>query len=208
LKLDSAEIDAQAQRISKPELVTLALGERGGANQAVDTEDVAIRAHQLAPTAFAWRRYPEQINLEWVRVALNDAKLAGLAQGKGRAGWVLTDRGVAWLRKNREHLLEALGQSAESGGAIVKRPESQHAERERIRIARTSAWRKWAAGEEVGPAEASAVFRVDQYTLLNNRIMKVRALRELFEGDSELDRFLSEMAEQVPLTTTGEDAGT
>ncbi len=183
--------------ISKPELVTLALGELGAAREPVDTEDVAVKAHELAPTAFAWRRYPEHINLELVRVALVDAtraKSGSLAHGRGRGGWVLTDYGVAWLDRNRERLLSALGRPSHTGAVKIKQPETQHRERERIRLTRLDAWRKWGVDLDVSDAEASSVFRVDQYTAANTRLTKVRALRQLFDGDPELEPFLTEMA--------------
>jgi hypothetical protein len=193
-------------QISKPELVTLAVGELDGARNPVDTEDVAVRAHGLAPTAFAWRRYPTFVNLELVRVALVDAsrpKSGQTVQGRGRGGWLLTDAGVTWYKANRDRLLSALGAPSSGGGATVKQPESAHRERERIRVKGTVAWKKWSAEVPVGPIEGSQVFRVDQYTTTHNRVIKVRALLELFEGDAELGTFLREMAAGVDVPQSG-----
>lgn len=186
-----------APAISKPALVTLALGELGGAAGPVDTEDIAVKARELSPTAFAWRRYPDLINLELVRVALVDAsrpKSGSTVQGRGRGGWMLTDRGVAWFQRTREPLLTALRSPVDSERATVKQPETQHRERERVRVARTEAWGKWSSGSPVTPPEGGHVFRIDQYTTANNRLTKVRALRELFEGDPSLTAFLDAMA--------------
>lgn len=197
---DRSEQSSTVLAVSKPELVTLALGEVGGAREPIDTEDVALKAHELAPTAFAWRRYPDHINLELVRVALVDAsrpKSGAMVQGRGRGGWVLTDAGVTWLALRRLKLLEALGRSTSSGGARVKQPETQHRERERIRVTRLDAWRKWSLDSLVTDAEASAVFRVDQYTTPNTRVTKIRTLRDLFADDYELGRFVNAMAAQI-----------
>ncbi len=199
-----AESDGVVRNLSKPELVTLALGELGADHHPVDTEDVAVKARELAPTAFAWRLYPQHINLELVRVALVDAsrvKSGSFVQGRGRGGWMLTDQGVAWLQVNRDRLLIALGRSSGPGGVKIKQPETQHRERERIRLTRSDAWRKWSSGSVASVAEASNVFRIDQYTSEHNRLAKVRTLRQLFTGDSDLDRFLLEMA---ALIQTGE----
>jgi len=199
-----AESDGVVRNLSKPELVTLALGELGADHHPVDTEDVAVKARELAPTAFAWRLYPQHINLELVRVALVDAsrvKSGSLVQGRGRGGWMLTDQGVAWLQVNRDRLLIALGRSSGPGGVKIKQPETQHRERERIRLTRSDAWRKWSSGSVASVAEASNVFRIDQYTSEHNRLAKVRTLRQLFTGDSDLDHFLLEMA---ALIQTGE----
>jgi hypothetical protein len=164
--------------ISQPDLVTLAVSELGGASRAIDTEEVAVKARELSPRAFAWRLYPEHINLELVRVALVGASRASLVQGRGRGGWVLTDRGVEWIRIRRERLLSALGKTGVEGSARVKQPETQHRERERIRIGRSDAWHKWNA---------------DQYTSATNRLTKVRTLRVLFAGDPDLGQFLDAM---------------
>lgn len=185
--------------------MALALGELGAATRPVDTEDVAVKAHELAPTAFAWRKYPDHINLELVRVALVDAsrpKSGGLAQGRGRGGWVLTDAGVFWLAANRSRVLESLGRRPEAGGARVKRPETLHAERERIRVTRSDAWHKWLSGGEVTVLDAEAVFRVDHYTAANTRTTKIRALRDLFTDDAELDPFLAVMAARATSNAT------
>lgn len=150
-------MSSRAAAISKPELVTLALGELGGSRAAVDTEDVAVRSHELSPVAFAWRRYPQHINLELVRVALVGATRMGLAKGRGRGGWVLTDAGVEWFADNRDRLIPALQRVDVAG--LVKQTEPAHRERERLRIGRTEALRKWRAGDPVSGPEASAVFR-------------------------------------------------
>jgi len=192
--------------ISKPDLVTLALGELGGAQHAVDTEDVAIKARELHPGAFAWRRYPEHINLELVRVALVDATRASYVQGRGRGGWVLTDLGVEWAQANTSRLLGALGHSGGSGAARVKQPETMHRERERMRLGRTDAWLKWRENLAVTPQEAAAVFRVDQYTLDAHRLTKVRSLRDLFYGDPDFQQFLEAMSLRVS-TSPGTERG-
>jgi len=155
--------------VSKPELVTLALALLGGADQPFDTEDIAVKAHELAASAFAWRRYPDRINLELVRVALVDAsraKSGSLVQGRGRGGWLLTNQGVAWFSVHGESLLAAFGNPGSGTEAKVKRPETQHRERERIRLTRSDAWIKWTAGVSPSASEASSVFRIDSIQAL------------------------------------------
>lgn len=60
--------------LTQAELVTVAVYLLGGELRKIDTEDTAMKAHEIAPGRFAWRKYPGQINLELVRVALSDAK--------------------------------------------------------------------------------------------------------------------------------------
>src|SRR5262245_4834111 len=77
-------------RISQLEVVTLAVFLLGGDEQVVDTEDVAMKVNAIAPGRFSWRKYPEQVNLELVRVFLSDAKkpeFGGLVSGSGARGW-------------------------------------------------------------------------------------------------------------------------
>lgn len=179
--------------ITQPQLVTLALSELGGSHKAIDTEDIAVRARELSSVAFAWRRYPQHINLELVRVALVGATRMNFVQGRGRGGWVLSDEGVAWIARNREHLMAALGSAGKDGGP-VKKTETAHRERERLRLGRTDALQKWRSGEVITSSEASAVFRVDQYTVETLRLTKVRVMRDLFKDDPELGPFLEAMS--------------
>lgn len=60
--------------LSNHEIVTLAVFLLGGDSQRIDTEDTAIKANELAPRRFTWRKYPDQINIETVRKRLWDAR--------------------------------------------------------------------------------------------------------------------------------------
>src|SRR5438132_13427511 len=84
---------------STRELVTLALYRLGGAQRAIDTEDVAMEAHRIGPGWFSWKKYLDQINLELVRINLVHAKENGLAIGLGRTGWRLTQKGLKWAEQ-------------------------------------------------------------------------------------------------------------
>src|SRR2546422_2691079 len=87
---------------SQFEVVTLAVFLLGGDQRPVDTEDVAVKAHELAPGRFAWRKYPDQINLELIRVFLSDAKKpknGAMLDGSGDTGWSLTPAGLQWAKK-------------------------------------------------------------------------------------------------------------
>ena len=127
---------------SQLEIVTLAVFLLGGARRPVDTEDVAVRAHELAPDRFAWRKYPEQINLELIRVSLSDAKKpknGPMVDGSGDTGWSLTPAGLQWARKAAASIEGSdLGRPREDSrrGGV----EEQRWRRERDRILRTKAW--------------------------------------------------------------------
>jgi hypothetical protein len=179
------------------EVVTLAVYLLGGDQRAIDTEDVAIEAHRLAPGRFAWRKYPDQVNLELVRVYLSDAKKPAKGEwleGSGKDGWSLTPAGLRWakeaartvkgqdLRRRREDL--------RSGSVDERRWR-----RERARITSTPAWERWSAGETTfSVREAADVFRIDSYADQRLRNLKVGRIRAMFETDADVASFLSTMA--------------
>lgn len=92
--------------VSNVEIVTIAVYQLGGMTRPADTEDIAVRANELAPGRFTWRKYPEQISLQDVRFALENAKRAhcGYVLGDSNEGWMLTEAGVLFARRNARRL--------------------------------------------------------------------------------------------------------
>jgi hypothetical protein len=162
----------------------------------VDTEDIAMSAHRLAPGAFRWRKFPDQINLELVRVALVDASRAkggGYVQGSGRNGWVLTDTGVGWMARTGNRLrAELLGEGPQP---TVNKPEPRPQANQRSRLVKSDVFVAWTAGVRISPAQAASVFRADQYTPERTRMLKIRNLQAMFAGDPEIEQFLQEMGD-------------
>jgi hypothetical protein len=163
----------------------------------VDTEDVAIEAHKLALGRFSWRKYPEQINLELVRVALSDAKFGkeAMLTGSGRTGWMLSPSGLAWARKHSKKLLrvDLDRRRDESRAGSV---DEQRWRRERKRITATVAWNKWRKGNAaVTPREAAEVFRIDSYAVGSMKMAKITRIMGLLAEEGELGPFLTRMAE-------------
>lgn len=183
------------------ELVTWAVYLLGGEQKRIDTEDVAVKAFELAQKRFSWRKYPQQINLELVRVYLSDAKKpehGELLTGSGRTGWSLTQKGLAWLRSARSKL-ESLGanepQRRESRAGSV---DSSRRDRERKRILSLPAWVRWSQGERsVVLAEAREVFRLDSYSTPSVREAKLTRLRAMFGDDEELSPFLTRLSDEI-----------
>ena len=187
--------------VTHAELVTWAVYLLGGDQKRIDTEDVAVRAFQLAPKRFSWRKYPEQINLELVRVYLSDAKKpehGGLLTGSGRTGWSLTRKGLVWLRSARSKL-QTLGMSEphrrESRAGSI---DPSRRDRERKRILALPAWTRWSEGDEtVVLAEAREVFRLDSYSTASVREAKLTRLRAMFEDDEQLSSFLTHLCDEI-----------
>lgn len=183
---------------SHAELVVLAVHLLGGGVRPVDTEDVAIKVFELAPSRFSWRKYPQQINLELVRVSLSDAKKVekgALLAGVGKTGWSLTEKGLKWASDASEKLLgKDLSRSREAGrGGSV---DEQRWRRERERILSSRAWASWSKGDQtIATRDAAEVFRIDSYAVGRMRSLKITRLSELFANDAEVMPFLSRAVE-------------
>ncbi len=184
-------------RLPLSEMVAVALWHLGGDQHPIDTEDVAKKVNELAPGAFTWRKYPDQINLELVRVNLSDAKLKSkLVTGGGRDGWSLTPHGVA-LAREKAHLTEGAPERTRAerrSGSI----DEVRWRRERDRVLATTAWTVWhEEPSSVNHRQASDVFRIDTYAVGRIRDLKVNRLLELFDDDPELKAFLKAMAARI-----------
>jgi hypothetical protein len=183
------------------ELVTWAVHQLGGDQRHIDTEDVAVRVFQFAPKRFGWRKYPEQINLELVRVYLSDAKKVEhgeLLSGSGKTGWRLTRKGLEWLASTRKRLDafqkdEPVDRRSRAGSV-----DSNRRDREHKRILSLPAWAHWVEGERsVVLADAREVFRLDSYATPSVRESKLTRLKAMFADDEDLSRFLAHLSAEI-----------
>ena len=178
---------------SQVEVVTLAVYRLGGAQRAVDTEDAAIEA----PGRFSWKKHPEQINLELIRVFLSDAKKNDLMIGSGRTGWRLTQPGLKWAEEVSERTgeIDSTRTRAQSRAGSI---DEQRWRRERSRIIATRAWQLWTSGvRDIPSAETKQVFRIDSYARGELRETKITRLRAMFSDDRELAPFLDHLIEDL-----------
>jgi len=176
------------------EIVTLAVYLLSGAQRAIDTEDIAATAHQLAPGRFSWKKYPDQINLELIRVYLSDAKTkGGLVIGSGRTGWRLTQKGLKWAQQAAP-AIEGVDTSRSRAQLRSGSIEEQRWRRERSRVTSTRAWQMWKGGDrEIPCAAAKEVFRIDSYAKGDLREAKITRLQSLFTEDDEVAPFLAHL---------------
>jgi hypothetical protein len=185
---------------SQAEIVTLAVFLLGGDQHVVDTEDVAVRASQLAPGRFSWRKHADQINLELIRVFLSDAKKrsnGALLAGSGRTGWTLTAAGQGWVQRRGQAFLGSDLRRARKDKRVDSVTEGRW-RRERTRILASPAWQKWNSERvTVSTREAEDVFRIDAYAQGRIRDLKIGRLREMFLDDAELNEFVQAMARMV-----------
>ena len=179
-----------------PEVAAVALFLLGGATNVIDTEDIAVKAHAIAPGRFAWRKYPDLVNLELVRVALSDARKRenrALVSGKGKSGWSLTPAGARWCEAQAKSLLGSdLGKSrAERRAGSI---DEQRWQRERSRLMTSPAWSEWQAHLPITRDAARDLFRIDRYVVGRARELKVNRVRELFADDQDISPFIEVVA--------------
>lgn len=176
--------------LANHELVTIAVYMLGGDKDYIDTEDVAVKADELAPERFRWRKYPEQIDLEKVRKRCHDARRAdkgGYLIGSPNKGWMLTEAGVVFARSTSGTIDKE---------KLRRKPMSEKERRillkEKRRLMETSAFQKFSEGksEEISCAEAESVFRLNDYMGAEAREKKITRIANSFLGDEEMQDFV------------------
>ncbi|MGA3142279.1 MAG: hypothetical protein ABSF10_04460 [Verrucomicrobiota bacterium] len=177
---------SKAKALSNHEIVTLAVYLLGGDSKRIDTEDIAVKANELAPGRFAWRKYPNQINIENVRTFLSDAKKpknGAYLIGAGKDGWILTGAGLTFATSR----VKGLGGVDLSRKALSPK-ERNWERRERERMLSSDAFAKFSANQidTISTQEAESFFRVDAYVTGEARKEKILRARNRFREDSEL----------------------
>ena len=187
-------------RLKQYEVAVLSVYLLGGATRSIDTEDAAVKCHQLAARLFSWQKHKEQINLELVRVSLSDAKKAkngGLLSGSGREGWRLSSRGLDWIRAREDAGGQFAARERQQGSSKAGSIDSVRRERERQRVLASEAWQGWKESGAVSTRAAQQIFRIDEYTTERMVAIKVARLRAMFDAQDELSRFLSNVSQKV-----------
>jgi hypothetical protein len=186
--------NVRKQALSSHEIVTVAVYLLGGDSRYVETEDIAVRANELAPRRFTWRKYPDQINLEVIRVYLSDAKKADKGKyltGSGTDGWMLTEKGLVFAKR---------AVTALEGVDLSRKPmnpkERQWLRNERARLLAEAAYAKYREGraQAVSLREAESFFRLDEYVTGLSRERKILRIVNSFADDPDLGDAAREIA--------------
>lgn len=186
-----------AGRLTNSQIAVLAAYLAGASTGNADTEDIAVKAAELAPGRFSWRKYPDQINIETIRKRLWDAsseKMGRLLTGSERDGWLLTEAGLQFCREHTEQLAQS-----EDASVRLSQKEQAWATRERARMQAESAFKKWQEGliGEVQPVEAERFFRIDDYIVGDLRRSRVKRARDIFAADQSMSAAIDEIAKKV-----------
>jgi hypothetical protein len=172
--------------LSNHEIVTLAVYLLGGASKRIDSEDVAVKANELAPGRFTWRKYPEQINLKNISAFLWDAgkpKNGSQLIGTDVDGWMLTESGLKFAQV-RVKKLENVNLARNS----ISPKERNLLRRERERMLSSDAFTKFSENQSdaISVSEAESFFRVDAYVTGDARMEKILRAKNRFGEDPEL----------------------
>ncbi|MGQ0762585.1 MAG: hypothetical protein ACT4OT_11330 [Acidobacteriota bacterium] len=180
---------------STHEIVTIAVYLLGGESSPIHTEDIAVKANEIAPGRFTWRKYPEQIDIEIVRVCLSNAKKPQNGKylaGTGKDGWLLTERGHAFAREQARQL-EGLDLSKIRHTAS----ERQWINRERGRMLASDVLSKFQLNKSVTLQEAEAFFRLDDYVRGEARERRILRVVNTFGRDPQLGTIVTKLAKKI-----------
>jgi hypothetical protein len=186
--------DAPQNGLAQHEIVALAAYLAGADRGNVDTEDIAVKANEIAPGRFSWRKFKDQIDLDLIYKHLWDLtkeEKGSLVSGSKKGGWLLTPAGTTFSERAVSRL-EGLQQ------ARVKRPRNEEVwfKRERNRMFTEPAFQKVQEGRdgEISKFEAEKFFRLDEYIVGAARERKIQQARNAFQNDPDLGAAVTKVA--------------
>lgn len=183
--------------LSNHQIVTLAVYLIGGDSQYVDTEEIAMKANDLAPGRFTWRKYPVQISLENVSKRLYDVlkdKHGAYLCGSRKKGWILSEAGLKFAKQH----LNTIANSDLSKQNIDPK-EKKWRQSEKARLLASEAYAKLQIGniKTVTKREAEAFFRLDDYVTGEARLQKILRIKNIFGKDADLGLAIKQIASKI-----------
>lgn len=182
---------------SNQEIVTIVVYLLGGDAKYIETEDIAVKANEIAPGRFTWKKYHDQINIKNINAFLYDAKKTkngAFLNGSEHDGWLLTESGLGFVKKNIRHL-KGIDLSRER----LTDKELKWIKIERTRMLCSDAYLKYQhnEAERITPNEVDKFFHVDEYVGENKRKQKVERIFNCFKDDPELGDLVKSLAKQI-----------
>ncbi len=175
-----------SDKLSNHEIVVVAVFLLGGDARHVDTEDIAVKANEIAPGRFVWRKYSDQINIETVRKRLWDAMRedkGAFLIGSEKEGWMLTERGLVFARSCASIL-----RTVDLSGTRLPPGEERWRKRQHDRLAASDAFHKFVSGDLalITKRDLEAFFMLDDYVQGQNRRNQVLRIVRSFGSDATL----------------------
>lgn len=185
--------------LANHQIVTLAVYLLGGEAKQIDTEDIAVKANELAPGRFCWKKYPAQINIETIRAFLSDAKKTkngSYLSGVGKDGWLLTEAGFRFAQAN-----VGLFSATDLSRDRITPKERKRIRVEKERMLSSPAFAKYEKGEAdtITPQEVEAFFRLDAYVQGTAREQKIARAVNIFGADNELGQVINALAAKLAM---------
>jgi hypothetical protein len=186
LKMSPKKTKQSAALLSNHELVVIAAFLVGAQRSSADTEDIAVKASDLAPGRFTWRKYKEQINIDAVRKRLWDAtkeEKGAYLIGSERDGWRLTKAGYDFAR---EHMgADVLAQPKKGRASQVERT-AQTRELKRMMAEPVFTKITTEGAATATKSDAERFFRIDDYVTGKARAAKIERFRIIASSKKEL----------------------
>jgi hypothetical protein len=183
--------------MAQSDIVAIAAYMAGAAKKRVDMEDIAVKANQIAPGRFSWRKYKEQIDLELIYKHLWDLTKpdhGSYVTGTKNEGWMLTLAGTTFA----EQAIETV-EGMNLGKVRLTKADEQRMKRDRVRMLSEPAYKKAAEGRasEVTVVEAERFFRLDDYVVGQARERKLAQAENAFHDDPKLGPAVANAAQLV-----------
>jgi hypothetical protein len=183
--------------LANHEIVVLAAYLAGAESTLADTEDIAVKANELAPGRFSWRKYKEQINIDAVRKRLWDAtksEKGAYLIGSEKGGWRLTKAGFDFAH----HHISA-GSMVQPTKTRASQDERTAQTREIKRMMNEDAFQKIRLGlaDSITKSEAERFFRIDDYVTGKARAAKIERFRIIATDNSDLAQAINIISKLV-----------
>ena len=186
-----------AAALAQSDIVAIAAFLAGATSKPVDMEDIAVKANEIAPGRFSWRKYKDQIDLELIYKHLWDltkSDKGSYVTGSKNEGWMLTLAGTSFA----ENAAKTLG-GLNLGANRLSPKDKERLKRDRTRMLSEPAYLKVAGGraDEVTLAEAERFFRLDDYVQGDVRERKIAQSENAFHDDDQLGPAVARAAQLV-----------
>jgi|TARA_Y100000294_G_scaffold138427_1_gene131649 hypothetical protein len=167
------------------EILLNAVSSIGGVQNHLDTEDIAQKAYKISSSAFCWKKYKDQIDLNKVKVNLYLAHKRGFITGNEKKGWMLSDKGLDAIQKAK---------NKNSNGFKLRtlKKDKIESEREIARISNNDTFLNYIKShEKPNLRQMQGIFKIDNYTSFENKSKRVRKVINLCKSNSEIFKFLN-----------------